>query len=110
MTTTQVIHLYRGAPAKPDWMMPCNGCGVCCATETCPVGRVLFWQRRGPCPALTWQDGSGRYQCGLVSAPHEHLRGLPSFLSALASRCFLRWIAAGKGCDCSFIMATEAED
>jgi hypothetical protein len=94
---TQIIHLHRDAPAKPSPGMPCNGCGVCCAAETCPAGRLLFLQRKGPCPALEWHDH--QYRCGLLLAPERHIRWLPTRLAKPATFAFRRWIAAGAGCD-----------
>ena len=96
-----VIHLHRDAPAKPAPGAACNGCGVCCALETCPAARLIFLQRAGPCPALTWSAGERRYHCGLLTAPGDHLRWLPGPAQPLARRLFRRWIAAGIGCDCS---------
>lgn len=95
--TGQVIHLHHDAPSKPAPGEPCNRCGVCCAAETCPAGRLVFQQRTGPCPALFRHDG--QYACELAVAPYLHLRFLPRRLSPFAARLFLRWIAAGKGCD-----------
>ncbi len=86
------VELHREAPAKPAEGQPCNGCGVCCALETCPLGRLRFLRRRGPCPALSWSAAAGRYHCGLLLAhAPDSLRG----------RLCARWIAAGSGCDCS---------
>ncbi|MBI2309025.1 MAG: hypothetical protein HYU78_17185 [Rhodocyclales bacterium] len=98
---TQLIHLHRAAPAKPAKRTSCNGCGVCCAAETCPAGMIIFRQRRGPCPALAWhgdEDG-GRYRCGLLTSPASHVRWLPYAGEGLARTLFARWIAAGTGCD-----------
>ena len=96
-----VIHLHRDAPAKPAPGAACNGCGVCCALETCPAARLLFRQAAGPCPALAWSTDERRYRCGLLTAPGHYLRWLPGFTQAPARRLFQRWIAAGIGCDCS---------
>jgi hypothetical protein len=90
----RTIHLHREAPPKPAIGEPCNGCGVCCAAETCPAGRILFLKRNGPCPALEWQKNF--YRCGLLTKPARYLRWLPE---SLASRIFARWIAAGTRCD-----------
>jgi hypothetical protein len=92
------IALHRAAPAKPALGAPCNGCGVCCASEPCPLSRLLLGHRSGACPALTWQGE--RYVCGLVAAPAAQLAWLPSALAPLAARLARRWIAAGAGCDC----------
>lgn len=99
MTPTQTIRLHRSAPAKPAPGAPCNGCGICCAAETCPAGRLRFLQARGPCPALIWQEDAERYHCGLVTDPGRYLRWLPRTWQGAAERLFRRWIAAGRGCD-----------
>jgi hypothetical protein len=99
-----VIHLHRNAPAKPAEGQPCNGCGVCCALETCPAARLIFLKIKGPCPALEWSEsaeGHGYYRCGLLLTPKRYLQFLPLVASAWVSRLFARWIAAGKGCDCN---------
>ena len=97
----KIIHLHRSAPAKPAEGQPCNGCGVCCALETCPAARLRFLQKAGPCPALEWSVVETRYHCGLLTRPTHHLGWLPSSGEAVARRLLTRWIAAGKGCDCS---------
>jgi hypothetical protein len=85
----RVIHVHTDAPPKPALGQPCNGCGVCCLTEPCPLGMLLSRRRQGACEALRWD--AERYHCGVVSA---HPRGLLGWLVR-------RWIAAGSGCDCS---------
>jgi hypothetical protein len=102
-----VIHIEPAAPLKPAPGAPCNGCGVCCLVEPCPLGRVLSGRRRGACAALRWE--SDVYRCGAVSAPQAVLaQSLPRGLGWLArplawllARLAGRWIAAGQGCDCS---------
>jgi len=97
----QIIHLHPASPPKPSEGEACNGCGVCCALETCPVARLLFFKIDGPCPALTWSTDENRYRCGLLQNPERHLHGLPSAWTPAAQRLLARWIASGKGCDCS---------
>jgi hypothetical protein len=79
---------------------PCNGCGVCCLAEPCPVGMLASRRRSGSCTALEWEGDSGPYRCGLLRAPSLHLfkRTLP-WLDPLLRRWSRRWIAAGIGCD-----------
>lgn len=101
MSDRQIIHLQRAAPTKPAEGQPCNGCGVCCALETCPAARLRFMQATGPCPALEWSDEAGRYHCGLLGRPRHYLRCLPAFAEGIARRWLARAIAAGRGCDCS---------
>jgi hypothetical protein len=76
---TQTIWLHDGVPAKPELGQTCNGCGVCCASEPCPVGMLVSARRRGRCRVLRYDATLGRYRCGLMMAS--------------------RWIAAGTGCD-----------
>lgn len=98
------IALHPAASPKPEAGQPCNGCGVCCALETCPLARLRFWQRRGPCPALRWvatADAAPCYRCGLLAAPEDYwplgARWLP-----LLQRLTRRWIAAGTACDAGY--------
>ena len=96
-----IIHLHKNAPEKPEEGAPCNGCGVCCAVETCPAARLRFLKKDGPCPALRWSDTAACYRCGLLVQPQDFLGWLPEAFVPSASRLFARWIAAGRGCDCS---------
>ena len=98
MARPREIAVHAASPAKPALGEACNGCGVCCAMVTCPLGRLLFLRRRGPCPALRWQ--ASRYVCGLVVAPGDYLPWLPQPVRAAAARLATRSIAAGRGCDC----------
>jgi len=97
--SARVILLRPEAPAKPAPGQPCNGCGVCCAAEPCPVGQWLSRRRHGACRALAWHDGDARYRCGLLAEPARWLPWLPQ---ALTRRLARRWIAAGDGCDSDY--------
>ncbi len=105
---TQTIHLNTEAPTKPAFGAPCNGCGVCCAAETCPWAVLLFRQRRGPCPALIWNEETKRYFCGLLDDPAQYVCWLPRRWNAAAIRFFTRRIAAGTSCDCSAEVVSPA--
>lgn len=96
----RIIHLHIAAPAKPTIGEPCNGCGVCCALETCPLARLRFLKRDGPCPALAWSESEQRYRCDLMATPGRHFPWLPAAAIPTAGRLIRRWIAAGVGCDC----------
>jgi hypothetical protein len=105
----QIIFLHRAAPLKPGLGESCNGCGVCCSAQTCPVARVLLLQWRGPCRALLWDGAAPHYRCGLLVSPMTYLRGLPRWSESFVRRRVKRWIAAGAGCD-SAVDAASAED
>jgi hypothetical protein len=94
----RVILLQADAPPKPAAGADCNGCGVCCTAEPCPLGVVLSGRRHGACRALLWHDAERRYRCGAVAEPRRFVPLLPG---AWTRRLALRWIAAARGCDCS---------
>jgi hypothetical protein len=95
----QVIHIHPDAPLKPTLGDACNGCGVCCLAEPCPLGQVISRKRSGACDALRWSDGDGLYRCGVLSDT-EALLGLRwRWAAPLLRRLARRWIAAGVGCD-----------
>lgn len=96
-----VIEIHADAPPKPAEGAPCNGCGLCCAWQPCPVGAWVSGRRTGACAALEWHADGGRYRCGMVVAPERHVRWLPSIAAPLVRRAVLRWIAAARGCDFS---------
>jgi hypothetical protein len=104
----QVIHLHREAPAKPEFGAPCNGCGVCCASEPCPLGMVLSGRRSGACAALRWNDSQARYLCGALVAPRDVLPRRLAMFAPLLSKLAARWISAGSGCDASLAASAEA--
>lgn len=92
----RVVHLHAIAPAKPPVGAACNGCGLCCAAEPCPLGMLLSRRRRGACAALRWSPREGRYLCGALAEPALWLPWLPA---PWARRLVRRWIAAGVACD-----------
>lgn len=103
----RVILLQPLAPAKPAPGAACNGCGVCCAAEPCPLGHWLSAGNRGPCQALSWDEASRRYHCGALAAPERWLSWLPRRWALGLAR---RWIAAGAGCDCDYEVQSGAPD
>ena len=100
----QIIRLHPDAPAKPPQAAPCNGCGVCCAAEPCPIGALASGRRTGACAALWWNANRRHYRCGLVDAPRQVLPRLPRALAPLVSRLARRWISAASGCDSSLVV------
>lgn len=111
----QVIHIHPEAPPKPPLGEPCNGCGVCCLAEPCPVGMLISRKRRGACDALVWSDPEGRYLCGLLvndaaSPPREGglrrvwTRGWRRLWRRLWRAWVRRLISSGSGCDASMVV------
>lgn len=98
---SKLIYLHAQAPDKPPLAAPCNGCGVCCASEPCPLGIVVSRRRHGACTALHWQAGENRYRCGLIAQPRHYLPSGLRWLAPLLRRFALRSISAGSGCDAS---------
>jgi len=94
-----VIHLHPDAPVKPAPGQACNGCGVCCAWQPCPLGVLVSGRRSGACKALVWHQPGQRYGCAMVAAPERVWPRLPAPLRPLVRRLARRWIAAGVGCD-----------
>ncbi|MFN3829532.1 MAG: hypothetical protein ACK4Q6_03100 [Tepidimonas ignava] len=96
--------IHPDAPAKPAPGAPCNGCGVCCVWQPCPLGVVLSRRRRGACRALRWLHAEGRYVCGALHDPAAVFgwghRPWARMLSRALRPAIARWIAAGRGCDC----------
>lgn len=80
----------------------CNGCGVCCLAEPCPIGMLVSRRRHGVCDALQWHDASSTYQCGCVTTPEAWLPTSLRWLAPAARRLALRLIASGQGCDCDY--------
>jgi hypothetical protein len=106
------IEIHPEAPPKPAWGAPCNGCGICCLAEPCPLGMLISRRRQGACDALRWQADAGRYVCGMLSEPQQVLgwQGAAGrALAPLLQRLARRWISAGSGCDAS-LQAEAAPD
>lgn len=95
-----VILLHAQAPAKPAVGAACNGCGVCCAWQPCPLGVLVSRRRHGACSALLWDEDQARYRCAMVAGARSLWPALPRPAEALLQRLARRWIAAGAGCDC----------
>ncbi|RZL09204.1 MAG: hypothetical protein EOP40_10625 [Rubrivivax sp.] len=89
----QIIHIHVEAPAKPALAQPCNGCGVCCMAEPCPVGVLVSQRRHGACKALRWVQEESRYRCGLLTISQRH------WWDRLWRAWMQRVISAGSGCD-----------
>ena len=96
----QVLHRQPQAPALPAPGAPCNGCGVCCLLEPCPLGVLVSLRRTGACKALIWESDGRRYRCGMVMAPERFV----PLGARLVARLARRWIAAGTGCDASLLV------
>lgn len=105
---TTTISIEPMAPDKPAWGAPCNGCGVCCLVQPCPIGMVLSGRRRGACAALRWCPEQAIYRCGALAQPQQvlaarlprRLRRLVAPLAPVLAALARRGIALDSGCDC----------
>lgn len=112
----QTIYLHPAAPPKPPEGAPCNGCGVCCLAQPCPVGMLLSRRRHGACEALRWDAVQTVYRCGAITAPLAVVQAalpprwqwLAPLPTALLKRLARRWVAAGQGCDSDLQPQTPA--
>ena len=103
----QIIYIESTAPQKPVWGAQCNGCGLCCLSEPCPLGMVLSRKRQGSCIALRWNESAQVYRCGAITDPGNVLKSAMPWalgwvvpaLAWVVSKLAHRWIAAGIGCD-----------
>ncbi|WP_311222526.1 MULTISPECIES: hypothetical protein [unclassified Acidovorax] len=95
----QTVQWHADAPAQPAWGTPCNGCGLCCLAEPCPLGMLVSRRRHGACMALRWDESAVQYRCGLLTDP----AGVTGWRRPWALRWLRglarRWISAGTGCD-----------
>jgi hypothetical protein len=108
MVTKKLVTLkiHPAAPPKPREGQTCNGCGVCCLAEPCPMGALLTLRTHGPCQWLEWHGSSRTYRCGVLAATDPSTLppdagSLRRWWQSRLHRAARRWIAAGIGCDCS---------
>ena len=101
----RIIHIQPEAASKPAFGESCNGCGVCCAAQPCPVGMLVSRKRSGACAALRWDEATRRYRCGVVTEPQRHIA--PRWLANAFARWAMRMIAAGQGCDCDLTVEAQ---
>lgn len=104
-----VILLHQAAPPKPAAGAACNGCGVCCAWQPCPLGVLVSRRRHGSCRALWWSPAHAQYRCAMVSGASRLWPWLPAPAERALQRLARRWIAAGLGCDCDAEVSSAAD-
>lgn len=98
MPPSQAMRLRPDTPIKPDYMHPCNGCGVCCHLEPCAIAREYIpGLQVGPCAALEYEDG--RFLCGMIRHPGRYM-GLPNdWADGFIGSLFAEALGVGRGCD-----------
>jgi len=72
---------------KPEYGDKCNGCGWCCMSEVCRIGKAVHGEDAvAPCPSLI--KANNRYWCSLVLG--EDITRLPALIGNA--------LGIGKGC------------
>ena len=94
-----VVWRHPDAPRQPALGAPCNGCGVCCLAEPCPLGMLVSRRRTGACAALRWSDADQRYWCGMVADPGGVTGLTHPWVTPILAALTRRWIASGVDCD-----------
>jgi hypothetical protein len=84
------------APEKPKFGEPCNGCGYCCAAETCDLAREFMGNPPAPCPAMEFE--AGRFWCGLARTPSKYI-GFDKRTDASVAPLIADALGFGRGCD-----------
>ena len=115
----RVIHIHPDAPPKPALGAPCNGCGVCCLAEPCPVGMLVSRRLRGACAALRWDADQAHYRCGVLADATARVHPTSSPPPAWraphwAARWWHRWVSrrvgAGVGCDAALSVQSPPDN
>lgn len=89
--------MHASAPEKPAYGSPCNGCGLCCIAEQCPVSEQIFGPR-DLCPALTRYGNA--YGCGVIAEPARFFRPTGrEALDRVIPEAIAYLLGAGHGCD-----------
>lgn len=60
-------NMLKALEIKPKMGQPCNNCGWCCLTETCPTGLVFTPADAKVCAMLEQKDD--KYFCKLATSP-----------------------------------------
>jgi|SRR5258706_7897191 hypothetical protein len=95
---TPLLNIASARPKAPHGT-PCNHCGRCCIAALCDIGKLIFGtDRRGPCPALMWDDAGSR--CGLMSEPERFASAKARLKGTSRLRAAAKFlIGSGLGCD-----------
>ena len=60
-------------PKKAKYGEPCTRCGECCMSECCEIVLTVLPDAEPPCPALSYDEESGRYECPFIVIEQESL-------------------------------------
>ena len=88
-------------PDKPLYGDPCNGCGLCCMAQLCPVATIALKLRPSelPCPALIGGPDD-TWRCGVMVEPRKWLPVRVAIYGAGVVADAAAFInGAGRGCD-----------
>jgi hypothetical protein len=83
---------------KPPQGDPCNACGLCCRMELCAIGRIVYGDIPGPCPAIAITPKGS--ECGMVLHPGQFApEAVRRHGTAKVRASAKELLAIGLGCD-----------
>ena len=92
--------MTQTTPEKPAYGSPCNGCGMCCIAEQCPISQMLFGEH-DLCPALTRMGNV--YACGLLCDTARYAVPVSDKVDSALRAAIAYLLGAGRGCDARLI-------
>jgi len=70
---------------KPRFGEPCNGCGHCCSSEICKIGKEIYKTDTIPCPGLIMHGG--HFGCQLFELVNNEQRPFLKFIMGIGIGC-----------------------
>ncbi len=75
---------------KPPHGSLCTRCGACCLAVKCSLGKRLFGDEPGSCPAV-WSNGDDTFSCLVVTGSHGHMHEAAKLITGTGIGCDARF-------------------